>query len=98
MTAMAGSSQTRYNLTGNFTTATGMPRRSRTTKAGTFYDRNAVIRPLFYELNLGIAYGINGDGNIYEKSANGEGGGGDSAEGAVLFGPGGLEVAVEVAA
>jgi len=49
---MAGSSRKRYNRTGNFTTATG-----------TFYDRNAIIRPLFYGLNLGIAYDINGDGN-----------------------------------
>ena len=34
-----------------------------TTPPGTFYDRNAGIRPLFYDLNLGIAYGISAVGN-----------------------------------
>ena len=36
-----------------------------TTAAGTLYDHNVGIRPLFYDLNLGIAYDINGDGNMY---------------------------------
>lgn len=34
--------------------------------AGTLYDHNAGKRTLFYDLNLGIAYGINGDGNSYK--------------------------------
>ncbi|MDA3873433.1 MAG: hypothetical protein PF795_05690 [Kiritimatiellae bacterium] len=33
------------------------------TSTGTFYDQIAGIRPLFYNVNLGIAYDINGDGN-----------------------------------
>jgi len=33
------------------------------TSAGTFYDHNPEIRPLFYNVNLGIAYDVSGDGN-----------------------------------
>jgi len=33
------------------------------TATGTLYDHNAEIRPVFYDVSLGIAYGINGDGN-----------------------------------
>jgi len=55
MIAMTHSSRKRYNHTGNFTTSTG-----------TFYDRIAGKRPLFYNVNSGIAYDINGDGNRWE--------------------------------
>jgi hypothetical protein len=30
---------------------------------GTLYDRNAEIRPLLYDVNLGTAYDINAVGN-----------------------------------
>ena len=32
------------------------------TTTGTFYDPNAEKHPLFYNVNSGIAYDINGDG------------------------------------
>jgi hypothetical protein len=36
-----------------------------TTPAGTLYDHNAIIRPLFYDVNLGIAYDDNAVGNSW---------------------------------
>jgi hypothetical protein len=53
MIATVRSSRKHYTHIENFMTSTG-----------TFYDQIAGIRPLFYNVNLGIAYDINGDGNI----------------------------------
>ena len=46
-----------------------------TTPAGTLYDHNAIIRPLFYDLNLGTAYDINGDGNSWRDTCSALGAG-----------------------